>query len=54
VIGPHWIYGEIHDGHGLAPRPLIEWHDATHDEASYRDFLNLVELVAGLVGDGQA
>ncbi|KAF8495916.1 hypothetical protein F5888DRAFT_1635242 [Russula emetica] len=51
AIGPRWIYGEIQEGH---PRPLIEWHDVTHDEASYRDFLNLVELVASLVGDGQA
>jgi len=52
AIGAHWIYGEIQDGQ--VPRPLIEWHDVTHDEASYRDFLNLVELVASLVGDGQA
>jgi hypothetical protein len=52
AIGPHWIYGEVQDGQ--APRPLIEWHDVTHDEASYRDFLNLVELVASLVEDGQA
>jgi hypothetical protein len=52
AIGPHWIYGEIQDGQ--APRPLIEWHDVTHDEASYRDFLNLVEHVASLDGDGQA
>ena len=49
AIGPHWVYGEINDGQ--APRPLIEWHDVTHDEESYRDFLNLVELVASLVGD---
>jgi hypothetical protein len=49
AIGPHWVYGEIKDGQ--APRPLIEWHDVTHDEESYRDFLNLVELVANLVGD---
>lgn len=54
AIGPHWIYGEKEDG--KAPRPLIEWHDITHDEASHRDFMNLVELVASLVGDhdGQA
>jgi len=52
AIGPHWVYGEIQDGQD--PMPLIEWHDVAHDEASYRDFLNLVELVAGLAGDGQA
>jgi hypothetical protein len=52
AIGPRWIYGDIEDGQD--PRPLIEWHDVTHDEASYRDFLNLVELVTSLVGDGQA
>jgi hypothetical protein len=52
AIGPHWIYGDIEDGQD--PRPLIEWHDVTHDEASYRDFLNLVELVTNLIEDGQA
>lgn len=51
AIGAHWIYGEIQDGED--PKPLIEWHDVTHDEASYRDFLNLVKLVTSLVGDGQ-
>jgi hypothetical protein len=52
AIGPHWIYGEIQDGQD--PRPLIEWHDVTHDEASHRDFLKLVELVASLVRDGHS
>jgi hypothetical protein len=43
-IGPHWVYGEKEeDGQDL--RPLIGWHDATHDDASYHDFLQLVKLV---------
>ncbi|KAF8476381.1 hypothetical protein DFH94DRAFT_109872 [Russula ochroleuca] len=47
TIGPHWIYGEKEDD-DQAPRPLIGWHDVTHDDASYRDLLQLVELVDSL------
>jgi hypothetical protein len=51
VIGSHWVsIAEIQDGQ--APRSLIEWYDATHDKASYRDFFNLIELVASLIADG--
>jgi hypothetical protein len=45
IIGPHWKYGEMeYEGQDL--RPMIEWHDVTHDEASYRDLVRLVDLVA--------
>ena len=47
TIGSHWIYGEKEDD-DQPPKPLIEWHDVTHDDASYCDFLQLVELVASL------
>jgi hypothetical protein len=47
VIGSHWVYGE-RGANGNDPKPLIEWHDVTHDDASYRDFLQLVKLVASL------
>jgi hypothetical protein len=43
AIGPHWVYGEKCGEQD--PKPLIEWHDVTHDDASYRDLLQLVELV---------
>jgi hypothetical protein len=47
VVGPHWVYGEKEDN-GQDPKPLIGWHDVTHDDASYRDLLQLAELVASL------
>ena len=47
AIGSHWVYGEKEDD-DQAPKCLIEWHDVIHDDASYSDFLQLVELVAGL------
>jgi hypothetical protein len=47
AIGPHWMYGEKEDDE-QAPKPLIGWHDVIHDDASYRDLLQLVELVASL------
>jgi hypothetical protein len=47
TIGSHWIYGEKEDD-DQPPKPLIEWHDVTHDDASYCDFLQLVELVGSL------
>lgn len=47
TIGPHWIFGEKEDG-GQDLKPLIGWHDTTHDDESYQDFLQLVELVASL------
>jgi hypothetical protein len=46
-MGPHWVYGEQGDN-VKDPKPLIEWHDVTHDDASYHDFLQLVKLVARL------
>ena len=47
VIGPHWRYG-IKEGDGQDPRPLIAWHDTTHDHASYTDLQALVALVAAI------
>jgi hypothetical protein len=47
VIGPHWIYGEKEEN-GQDPKALIRWHDTTHDDASYHDFLQLVKLVASM------
>jgi hypothetical protein len=47
AIGPHWVYGEKEDDE-QDPKPLIGWHDVTHDDASYRNLLQLAELVAGL------
>jgi hypothetical protein len=47
VVGPRWVYGEKEDN-GQDLKPLIEWHDVTHDDASYRDLLRLAELVASL------
>ncbi|KAI5986885.1 hypothetical protein EDD15DRAFT_1522212 [Pisolithus albus] len=47
VIGPHWQYGEkIDDGGEL--KELIEWHDTTHDLASFNDLQTLVRLVDAL------
>jgi hypothetical protein len=45
-IGPHWVYGE--QEYGQQAKPLIEWHDATFDDSSYRDLEKLVELVGSL------
>jgi hypothetical protein len=47
-IGSHWIYGEKEDYGQQDLKPLIGWHDTTHDDASYRDLLGLVELVDSL------
>jgi len=46
AIGPHWRYGERDDGQELVP--LIDWHDTTHDAASYADLQQLVALVHAL------
>ncbi|KAH9175522.1 hypothetical protein EDB89DRAFT_2066850 [Lactarius sanguifluus] len=47
TIGPHWRYGvKEDDGQGL--RPLIAWHETTHDRASYDDFQRLTSLIAEL------
>lgn len=48
VIGSHWRYGEKDDGidDGQDLQPLIDWHDTTHDQASYDD----LQILAGLVG----
>jgi len=44
TIGPHWRYGEkVVDGQ--APIPLINWHDTTHDQASFKDFQVLADLI---------
>ncbi|KAH9014014.1 hypothetical protein EDB84DRAFT_1568369 [Lactarius hengduanensis] len=49
TIGPRWRYGTKEDGEqGL--RPLIAWHETTHDQASYDDFQVLTSLVADLCG----
>jgi hypothetical protein len=47
VVGPQWIYGEKEDD-GRYPKPLIGWHGVTHDDASYQDLLQLVDLVGSL------
>jgi hypothetical protein len=47
VIGPHWRYG-IKEDDGQDPRPLINWHDITHDQASYTDLQALVALIAAM------
>src|SRR5487761_237352 len=43
AIGTHWRYGEWDAGQD--PRPLILWHDAFLDDASYHDFMQLRVLV---------
>ncbi|KAJ7145623.1 hypothetical protein C8R44DRAFT_972669 [Mycena epipterygia] len=47
AVGPHWRYGEKVDD-GQAINPLIDWHDVTHDDASYADLQYLVSLVSAL------
>jgi hypothetical protein len=47
VLGPHWRYGVKEDS-GQELRPLIAWHDTTHDQASYDDFQHLVALLADM------
>jgi len=44
TIGPHWRYGEQMDD-GQGPIPLINWHDTTHDQASFNDFRVLADLI---------
>src|SRR6266702_5356869 len=46
VIGSHWRYGIKEDNDGQDPRPLISWHEITHDQASYEDFQVLTTLIA--------
>jgi len=50
IIGPHWRYGEKEGDidNGRDPKPLIAWHHVTHDQASYCDLIQLVDLVARL------
>ncbi|KAH9066235.1 hypothetical protein EDB87DRAFT_1573849 [Lactarius vividus] len=49
TIGPRWRYGIKEDGEqGL--RPLIAWHETTHDQASYGNFQALTSLVVDLCG----
>lgn len=47
TIGPHWRYG-VREYNGQDPRALIDWHDVTHDNASFYDFQDLAGLVAAL------
>lgn len=44
VVGPHWRYGVRED----RPKPLIDWHDTTDDQASYNDLLDLIALIADM------
>jgi len=51
AIGSHWVYGVKEDGldggsHELTP--LIEWHDTTHDDASFADLQTLAALVQAI------
>ena len=48
TIGPHWQYG-VKEDNGREMKPLIDWHETIHDEASYDDFQRLVALVADIV-----
>jgi hypothetical protein len=45
AIRPHWRYGK-REGENQDPRPMIPWHDVIHDNASYDDLMQLVDLVA--------
>jgi len=45
IIGPHWRYGDKKNDDEQDPNPLIGWHDVTHDNASYLDLKQLVDLV---------
>ena len=44
VIGSHWRFG-VKEDNGQRATPLIDWHDTTHDEASFDDFQQLAALV---------
>ncbi|SJL14563.1 uncharacterized protein ARMOST_18026 [Armillaria ostoyae] len=44
TIGPHWRYG-IKEDDGRDPRPLINWHHITHDQASFDDLQILTRLI---------
>jgi hypothetical protein len=44
AIGRHLRYGEKEDD-GQDPRPMVAWHDVTHDHASYRDLVQLADLL---------
>ena len=46
AIGPHWQYGVKDEGQEL--KPLIAWHDTTHDKASCDDFKDLVALITDM------
>ncbi|KAF8338465.1 hypothetical protein F5887DRAFT_1077804 [Amanita rubescens] len=37
AIGPHWKYGEKLDEQDV--QALVDWHDTTHDQASFDDHL---------------
>ena len=47
TIGPHWRYG-FRDDEGQDAVPLIDWHDTTHDQGSFKDLHILADLVAAL------
>jgi hypothetical protein len=46
-IGPRWRYGEKEDNEPDV-QSLIDWHDTTHDQASFDDLQTLSHLVAAL------
>ena len=46
LTGPHWQYGVKDEGQEL--KPLIAWHDTTHDKASCDDFKDLVALITDM------
>ena len=48
TIGHHWRYG-VKEDNGREMKPLIDWHETIHDEASFDDFQRLVALVADIV-----
>ena len=47
VVGPHWRYG-VREENEQDPKPLIDWRDTIHDEASYDDLQRLTALIADM------
>lgn len=47
VIGPHWRSSRKNDD-GQDLLHITDWHDTTHDIASFHDFQNLKNLIDSL------
>lgn len=48
TIGPRWRFG-VKEDDGQELRPLITWHETTHDRASFKDFQDLTSLIAEML-----